>query len=140
MDYIEKAYNIAKAAHSGQKDKAGKDYFLHPCAVADMLNTDNEKIVALLHDVVEDTEITIDHLKKEGFEVKVIEAVEAITKRPGEKYNEYIARVKGNALATAVKIADMTHNSDITRFNNPARADYERSEKYRQRLIELKTI
>ena len=109
-------------------------------AVASMVNEDNEKIVAYLHDVVEDTNITLADLKEVGFDNDVIEAIDAITKRDGENYDDYIYRVSHNKIAKQVKIADMTHNSDITRFDNPSQKDIERCEKYKKKLKSLSSM
>lgn len=125
MTFLEKAIEISTKAHKGQKDKAGKDYINHPMTVAAMVNEDNEKIVAYLHDVVEDTNVTLADLKEVGFDNNVIEAIDAITKRDGENYDDYIYRVSNNKIAKQVKIADMTHNSDISRFDNPSQKDIE---------------
>ena len=125
MTFLEKAIEISTKAHKGQKYKAGKDYINHPMTVAAMVNEDNEKIVAYLHDVVEDTNVTLADLKEVGFDNDVIEAIDAITKRDGENYDDYIYRVSNNKIAKQVKIADMTHNSDISRFDNPSQKDIE---------------
>ena len=125
MTFLEKAIEISTKAHKGQKDKAGKDYINHPMTVAAMVNEDNEKIVAYLHDVVEDTNVTLADLKEVGFDNDVIEAIDAITKRDGENYDDYIYRVSNNKIAKQVKMADMTHNSDISRFDNPSQKDIE---------------
>ncbi len=116
-EMISKAVRIANAAHANQFDKGGLPYILHPIRVALHCQTDEERIVALLHDVVEDTNITIDDLRKEGFEDNVLEAVAAISKSPGEDYMQFIVRVSDNPLATRVKIHDLMDNMDITRLN-----------------------
>lgn len=133
-----KALLLATKAHAGQVDKAGKPYLLHPIAVADMLKAEEEKIVALLHDVVEDTSLTLIDLRNEGFPDRIVEAVDAITKRSGFSYEEYLQRVKQNPLALAVKIADMTHNMDLSRIANPTQKDYARVEKYKKLIKKLK--
>ena len=109
------AYNIASKAHKGQKDKGGEDYFKHPLAVSNKLSGEKDKIVALLHDVIEDTDVTVNDLKKAGFSDEVVLAVSVITKKADEDYEEYLNRVKQNPIALRVKIADMEHNSDISR-------------------------
>ncbi|NBK97102.1 MAG: HD domain-containing protein [Erysipelotrichia bacterium] len=135
--YAKKAYELAKQAHKGQVDKAGKEYINHPCAVAKMVDTDIEKAVAYLHDVVEDTDITLEYLST-IFPVEIINAVDAITKRVNEPYEQYLSRVESNAIAKKVKIADMTHNSMIKRFSNPSDKDYQRVDKYKKELKRLK--
>ena len=131
------ALELAKAAHKGQKDKAGNDYILHPIYVAGQMETDAEKSVAYLHDVVEDTDVTFKHLRGMGFSDEIVEAVEAITKRKGELYDEYIKRVSCNPLARKVKLADMKHNSDISRFKHPTEEDYARCKKYQNKINPL---
>ncbi|TCL74230.1 HD domain-containing protein [Hydrogenispora ethanolica] len=134
------ALNLAKAAHEGQFDKGGNPYILHPIAVSEMVKTEDEKIVALLHDVVEDTSITLDDLRKRGFSPRIVDAVDAITKRDGVGYEEYIRRVSQNSLARNVKIADMTHNMDLSRIANPSQKDFERIARYEKtlRLLSVK--
>lgn len=115
MNQVEMALQLATKAQKGQHDKTGKDYIEHPKAVAAMLESQEEKIVAYLHDVVEDTYVTLEDLKKMGFSDKVISAIDAITKRDNEDHEEYIKRVSANDLAKKVKLCDMYHNSDIRR-------------------------
>ena len=132
-----KAMQIACRAHEGQKDKGGNPYFLHPVFVSEHLETIAEKIVGLLHDVVEDTDITIEDLRKEGFPEHVLEAVDIITKKDGVSYEEYIEGVMNNPIARAVKIQDVRHNSDISRIPHPTEHDLKRLEKYRKTLKKL---
>lgn len=134
------AYQIACAAHAGQVDKGGAPYIEHPTAVANMLTTEDEKIVAYLHDVVEDTPITLADLKAKGFSEVVLAAVDSMTKRAGEAYDTYLARLCANPLAVKVKIADMTHNSDITRIQKPTQKDFARIEKYKKTLELLESL
>lgn len=135
-----KAYQIACDAHEGQFDKGGASYIEHPTAVANMLITEDEKTVAYLHDVVEDTPITLVDLKTEGFSEVVIAAVDSVTKRAGETYDNYLARLCENPLAVKVKIADMKHNCDITRIPRPTQKDFARVEKYKRTLERLKSL
>jgi (p)ppGpp synthase/HD superfamily hydrolase len=107
---LEQAIEIAVRAHKGQKDKSGQPYILHPLAVMLKCKTENEMIVAVLHDVVEDTEITSEALYVEGFSNEIICAIAAITKRPDEEYFDYIKRCKKDRLATIVKLHDLEHN------------------------------
>lgn len=130
----EKAYEIAKKAHLGQIDKAGEDYIKHPEKVASFVKTDEEKAVAYLHDVIEDTELTLEDLNEYGFSKEVIEAVDIITKKRGEDYQSYLNLVKKNKLARAVKLADLRHNSDLTRLINITEKDIERKEKYQKAI------
>ncbi|MCH1940021.1 HD domain-containing protein [Holdemania massiliensis] len=131
---LELALKVATEAHKGQKDKGGRDYINHPLTVASMCESDEEKIVALLHDVIEDTDVTLEDLKKYGFSSKILEAIDCITKQPGVSYDEYLRKIKNNELARKVKIADMTHNSDISRILDPTSKDYARVEKYKEKI------
>ncbi|PTQ83834.1 HD domain-containing protein [Trichococcus patagoniensis] len=133
----ELAFEIAKEAHAGQKDKAGLDYILHPLQVAAMVATDEEKAVALLHDIIEDTDVTASVLLAKGLPVAVVEAVEALTKKHDQDYADYLAGVKMNGLATSVKLADLKHNSDLSRLVKITQKDRERAEKYRKAITYL---
>ena len=130
----EKAYEIAKKAHLGQVDKAGEDYIKHPEKVASFVKIDEEKAVAYLHDVIEDTELTLEDLSEYGFSKEVIEAVDIITKKRGEDYQSYLNSVKKNKLARAVKLADLRHNSDLTRLIKVTEKDIKRKEKYQKAI------
>ena len=130
----ERAYEIAKKAHLGQVDKAGEDYIKHPEKVASFVKTDEEKAVAYLHDVIEDTELTLEDLNKYDFSKEVLEAVDIITKKRGEDYQSYLSSVKKNKLARAVKLADLRHNSDLTRLIKVTEKDIKRKEKYQKAI------
>ena len=130
----ELAFEIAKTAHAGQTDKAGLDYILHPLQVAAEVTTDEEKAVALLHDIIEDTDVTANELLAKGLPDNVVEAVEALTKKHNQNYAAYMAGVKKNRLATAVKLADLKHNSDLTRLEKITQKDRDRAEKYRKAI------
>ena len=130
----EKAYEIAKRAHLGQVDKAGEDYIKHPEMVASFVKTDEEKAVAYLHDVIEDTELILEDLNKYDFSKEVLEAVDIITKKRGEDYQSYLNSVKKNKLARAVKLADLRHNSDLTRLIKVTEKDIKRKEKYQKAI------
>lgn len=130
----EKAYEIAKRAHLGQVDKAGEDYIKHPQKVASFVKSDEEKAVAYLHDVIEDTELTLEDLHEYEFSKEVIEAVDIITKKKGEDYQSYLNSVKKNKLARAVKLADLRHNLDLTRLTKVTEKDIERKEKYQKAI------
>lgn len=130
----ELAFEIAKTAHAGQTDKAGLDYILHPLQVAAEVTTDEEKAVALLHDIIEDTDVTASELLAKGLPDNVVEAVEALTKKHNQNYAAYLAGVKKNRLATAVKLADLKHNSDLSRLEKITQKDRHRAEKYRKAI------
>ena len=131
------AISIANQAHAGQLDKAGKPYISHPLTVMAQMDTLESKIVAVLHDAIEDSDLTIEGLVKQGFPEFITDAIAAITKLDGEQYEDYIIRVKSNAIARKVKIADVTHNMDISRIANPNAKDLQRLEKYKKVLQEL---
>lgn len=129
-----KAYEIANKAHLGQVDKVGEDYIKHPEKVASFVKTDEEKAVAYLHDVIEDTELTLEDLYKYGFSEEVLKAVDVITKKKGQDYQTYLNFVKENKLARVVKLADLRHNSDLIRLINITEKDIERKEKYQKAI------
>ncbi len=131
------AIAIAYQAHDGQIDKAGKPYISHPLTVMAQMDTIESKIVAVLHDAIEDSDLTIADLVNQGFPEFMTEAIAAITKLDGEPYENYILRVKSNAIALKVKIADITHNMDISRIANPTERDFQRLEKYKKVLAHL---
>ncbi|MCW6037278.1 HD domain-containing protein [Spirulina subsalsa FACHB-351] len=134
---LEKAIALAQQCHAEQVDKAGKPYIDHPLRVMAALSSLEEKIVGVLHDAVEDSDLTLDQLRDLGFSDPVIQALDAITKRPGEDYEAYLRRVMGNAIALSVKIADMTDNMDMSRIPHPTAKDYRRLQKYQQVLPRL---
>jgi len=125
-----KALQIATRAHSGQVDKGGQPYINHPVAVANMVKTGPAKVVALLHDVVEDSAVSIQDLAAAGFGHDIVSAVDAITKRPGEEYNSYLKRVAANPIAREVKLADLAHNMDTGRLESVTAKDQGRIAKY----------
>lgn len=134
---LNKAYQISKKAHEGQFDKGGQPYYLHPLAVSEKVQSKDAKIVALLHDVIEDTSLTLEDLAKEGFSDTILTAIYTLTKQKGINYEDYMAKVKQNDLALVVKIADMNHNSDISRIPNPTEKDLQRVNKYKRMIKEL---
>lgn len=115
-DMLNKALEIARKAHAGQVDKGGDTYIFHPVRVALHCRTETEKIVALLHDVVEDTDVTLDDLRKEGFDTEVLDALQCLTRIEGEDYMDFIQRVATNPLATQVKMHDLKDNMDVSRL------------------------
>lgn len=136
--FQELALQIAKEAHAGQVDKAGKDYILHPITVASYMDTDVEKTIAYLHDVLEDTSVTVDELRNH-FSNEIVDTVITLTHRKDESYFEYIQRISKSKLAKKVKVADLLHNLDITRIKEPTKQDYERLEKYKKAILYLAT-
>ena len=130
MSTLERAISIAAQAHSGQVDKAGQPYILHPLRVMLRVTSQDERMAAVLHDVVEDTSITLEQLATEGFSGVVLEAVEALTKRPGENRLAAAARAAKNKVARAVKLADNAENMDISRIAVPTDKDFARLKEY----------
>ena len=130
-DYC-KALTIAAQSHKGQYDKVGKDYLFHPLTVSSYCQTQKGKIVGLLHDVVEDTPITLEELNK-IFDDEIVTAVGLLTKTEGFEINEYYAAIKNNPLAKEVKMADLTHNMDMSRFNTKeiTEKDFARTKEYK---------
>lgn len=137
MSDLKTAIEIATQAHQNQVDKAGQPYINHPLAVMGRVETEAEKIVAVLHDVVEDTPVTLAELRKHGFSQEVLAAVEAMTKVEWMSYGDYLEQVKANPIALKVKIADMMHNMDLSRIAHPTEQDYQRLAKYQAILPEL---
>jgi GTP diphosphokinase / guanosine-3',5'-bis(diphosphate) 3'-diphosphatase len=128
---LEKAIEIAAKAHAGQPDLAGQPYILHPLRVMFQMTGEYEQITAVLHDVVEDSSVTLDALRSYGFPEPVIEAVDALTKRGGEKRIEAAKRALLNPIARKVKIADVRDNMDLIRIPNPTAKDLARVEEYK---------
>ena len=130
-EMLKKAIKIATEAHKGQLDKSGKDYIGHPLRVMEMGRTEEEKIVGVLHDVVEDTSWTFEALEAEGFSPEIIAALRCVTKlSENENYDDFIERVKKNPLAVAVKINDLSDNMDIRRLPYLSDKDVKRLKKY----------
>lgn len=122
---------LATEKHDKQLDKGGNPYILHPLRVANSLVTENEKIVGVLHDIIEDTNCTYDELKELGFSQEIITALECLTKRPGETRKQAARRAGKNRLACAVKLADIRDNMDLSRIPNPTQHDHDRIEQYK---------
>ena len=131
MSSLQRAIEIATEAHSGQFDKSGKEYIGHPLRVMEMGQTEEEKIVGVLHDVIEDTDWTFEALEAEGFSQEIIGALRCVTKiSENENYDDFIERVKKNPLAVTVKINDLTDNMDIRRLPYLSDKDVKRLKKY----------
>ena len=135
--YLDRAIELAKQHHEGQTDKAGKPYIEHPLRVMNQVESEEEKIVAVLHDIVEDTNISLNDLRNEGFSEEVVSAVECLTKQDGENYDSYIERISFNPLAVKIKLADLEDNRDLTRLPEVTDKDLERIEKYDKALEKL---
>ena len=133
---LEKAMILAATAHMGQLDKGGNPYILHPVRVMLRCNTLEEKIVAMLHDTLEDSDLTADDLVKEGFSKEIVDAVVTLTRKTEENYMEHIQKVSKNPLATTVKLSDLADNMDLNRLPGLTPKDFQRLERYlRAKLI-----
>jgi (p)ppGpp synthase/HD superfamily hydrolase len=133
MATIEKALQIAARAHEGQVDKHGQPYILHPLRVMAAVEGEEARIVAILHDVIEDTPVTDEDLRREGFGEAILEALDRLTHRKDEPYADYVIRCKGHEIARRVKLADLEDNSRLSRtILRPDRIepDIERVRKY----------
>ncbi|MBO5231661.1 MAG: bifunctional (p)ppGpp synthetase/guanosine-3',5'-bis(diphosphate) 3'-pyrophosphohydrolase [Clostridia bacterium] len=125
-----KALSLCFEAHKNQLDKSGMPYVFHPFHLAEQMETEETVVVALLHDLVEDTDYTIDDLKAMGFPQNVTDAIALMTHDADTEYMDYVARIKTNPIAKAVKLADLRHNSDTTRLDKVTEKDLKRVEKY----------
>ena len=137
MIYTEKtklAMKIAYDAHHGQiNKKSGEPYIYHPIHLAEQMETEEETIVALLHDVVEDTDIKLEQLAKD-FSSVVIEALELLTHDDSVEYMDYVRKLKPNLISRKVKLADLQHNTDITSLDKVTEKDLKRIEKYKEAI------
>ena len=131
---LELALSTATEAHRGQFDKAGIDYIEHPIFVASQVDSEEEKAVALLHDVIEDSSVTAEELLNAGLPETVVTAVQILSKKKGQDYQTYLKTVKSNPLARAVKLADLKHNSDLSRLETITDKDLEGLEKYKKTI------
>ncbi len=127
---LEEAIALATEAHAGQRDKAGQPYILHPLRVMFRLTSETDRIVGVLHDVVEDTATALDDLRKLGFSEEILRAVDCVTQREGEPREEYAVRYKSNAIARRVKLADLEDNMDVRRISEITEKDRERLNRY----------
>lgn len=127
---LEQAIALAAAAHAGQKDKGGASYILHPLRVMLACHGEDAQICAVLHDVLEDTPWTLDGLRAQGFEENILSALDALTRREGESYAQFIQRLLANPLACQVKLADLADNQDLTRLSTITEADKDRLQRY----------
>ncbi len=130
------ALKLCFETHKDQLDKSGMPYVFHPFHLAEQMTDEETTIVALLHDVVEDSDRTIDDLREMGFGENVLEAITLMTHDPEVPYMDYVANLKTNRIAKAVKLADLRHNSDMSRLDSVTPYDMIRAEKYKK-AIEL---
>ncbi|WP_343594684.1 HD domain-containing protein [Acinetobacter sp.] len=132
MANLEKAIIFATRKHAGQVDKAGQPYILHPLRLMTKMKTEEQQIIAVLHDILEDTDATVVDLISLGFSPSIIEAIQALTRREGESRIEAAWRAVRNTLAREVKLADVADNMDISRIHHPTERDYLRLKEYQQ--------
>lgn len=133
-DETKKALKLCFEAHKNQVDKSGMPYVFHPFHVAEQMTDEATTIVALLHDVVEDTDYTLEDLAAEGFGEDILEAVALMTHEDDVPYLDYVAKLKDNPIARAVKLADLAHNSDLSRIGEVDDKTRERLEKYKKAM------
>ena len=140
MIYTQKtkmALKLCFEAHKNQTDKSGMPYVFHPFHLAEQMKDEATTIAALLHDVIEDTDYTMADLEKMGFPANVLEALELLTHNDDTPYMEYVAKIKDNPIAKAVKLVDLEHNSDLSRLDFVDEKALKRREKYRQAICLL---
>jgi (p)ppGpp synthase/HD superfamily hydrolase len=130
MSLLEKAIAIAVTAHRGQTDKSGAPYIAHPLRVMHRMESDTDRIVAVLHDVIEDTATTAADLRRDGFTEEILDALAHLTKRKREQYPNFVARAATNPIARRVKLADLEDNMDVRRLESVTERDAKRLNKY----------
>lgn len=138
MPTLEHAIMLATQAHQGQVDKAGQAYILHPLRVMFAVEGETTQIVAVLHDVVEDSEVTFDALREMGYHDDIITALDCLTRRENETYTEFVQRAKQNPIARQVKLADIEDNMDVRRLQTLTDTDMRRLQRYRDAWAYLK--
>lgn len=133
---------LATTFHAGKLDAHGRPYILHPIAVMQMLHTDDEQLqcIAIGHDLIEDTQITVERLEREGFPDRVVDGIWGMTKRDGDAYEPYILRLMDNDDCVIVKMCDLRHNSDLTRLKGVTVKDVDRAIKYQHTYHRLRQI
>jgi (p)ppGpp synthase/HD superfamily hydrolase len=136
-ELTEKAMRLCFDAHKDQEDKSGIPYVFHPIHLAEQMEEEKTTVVALLHDVVEDTDLSLEDLLEEGFPADVVEAIGLMTHAKGVDYMDYVQEIKKNPLARIVKMADLRHNSDPTRLRDPNEKILEKRRTYREALAFL---
>lgn len=139
-EMTKKAMRIAFEAHKNQVDKSGMPYIYHPIHLAEQMVDENTVCVALLHDVIEDTDWTLEELAKQGFDEMVMDALELMTHADEIPYMEYVEKIKSNPIAQTVKLADLKHNSDLSRLDKVDEKVIARSEKYKKAITLLEEV
>ena len=138
MSDLERAIGIAAKAHRERVDKAGQPYIIHPLSLMLRFDDLDAMMVAVLHDTVEDSDLTLGELKEEGFSNTVVAAIDALTRREGESYDDLISRLASNPLARRVKLADLEHNMDVRRIGSLQPSDLERLDRYHRAWLHLR--
>ena len=138
-DKTKKAMKLCFEAHKDQVDKSGMPYVFHPFHVAEQMKDEATTIVALLHDVVEDTDYTLEDIAAEGFGQEIVEAVSLMTHEDDVPYLDYVTKLKDNPIAKAVKLADLAHNSDPSRLGEIDEETQQRLEKYKKAIALLES-
>jgi len=136
-DKTKQAMKLCYEAHKDQLDKSGMPYVFHPFHIAEQMQDEPTTIVALLHDVVEDSDMTLSDLRDMGYDAEIIDALSLLTHEKGVPYMEYVAKIKDNPIAKAVKLADLRHNSDLSRLDSVSEKDLKRKEKYEKAILLL---
>ena len=139
MNLLQRAIEIAVHAHAGQVDKGGNLYLPHPLRLMLRMATDEVHIVAVLHDVIEDTSWTLPKLAAEGFPPAILAALHNLTRNSAEDYETFISRSASNPLSAVVKLADLEDNSDLSRIKSPTALDYERKAKYQRAIDQIRS-
>ena len=132
MNLLEKSINFALEVHAGQTDRYGRPYILHPLHLMSQMDTEVEMMAAVLHDVIEDSDTTLDDLRRLGLPEEVIEAVSLLTHDEADSYEDYVRKLKPNAVARKIKLADLAHNMAIRRMDRVTEKDAARLDKYRR--------
>lgn len=129
---LTKAIRLAVQAHQGQLDKGGKPYIFHPLRIMLQLENEEDQIIAVLHDVVEDTDWTLIRLRSQGFSEEIISALDSLTRRGNEDYDDYISRLLLNPIACRIKLLDLRDNLDLARIKDETQDTWKRVEKYQK--------
>ncbi|HEX6385152.1 MAG TPA: GTP pyrophosphokinase [Anaerolineae bacterium] len=132
MNLLEKCIKFALEVHAGQTDRYGLPYILHPLHLMSQMDTEVEMMAAVLHDVIEDSETTLDDLRQLGLPEEVVEVVSLLTHDEADSYDDYVRKLKLNAVARKIKLADLAHNMDIRRMDKVTEKDAVRLDKYRR--------
>jgi len=140
LELFDHAIKIAVNAHQNHRDRYGQPYILHPIRLMQKVSSMPEKICAILHDVVEDSDWTLKNLKREGFPTQIIKALDCLTRREGEPYQDYVRRAAQNPIACQVKLADLEDNMNLTRIDQLKAADFKRLQKYHEAWKFLQSI